>query len=270
KLLVFLFVLAAAFVPAAGVMAADYDYEVDLSRIGSLRGKLVQPGDIIRVNVEEIGPEDMCIILEYYDGGDLYGSDWGNYTNPGLPTDITIYDYSGNDQGFKGWYITSVRKRYNRELEADSYFITLNTKKSSGGGGNGGDDDDDVKPAVINPDAIAAFFFVNGGADPNALFGKQKQGVLGEYQFNSSRPAGFKEAFSFSMSYKGANTFDRKQGVLQLYIPTEFLKPGRQFMIMAIDKNGNVKYFADTDAQAHTITANIDLEGYAFDLIYID
>nr|MCR5507339.1 hypothetical protein [Lachnospiraceae bacterium] len=47
KLLVFLFVLAAAFVPAAGVMAADYDYEVDLSRIGSLRGKLVQPGDII-------------------------------------------------------------------------------------------------------------------------------------------------------------------------------------------------------------------------------
>ena len=47
-------------------------------------------------------------------------------------------------------------------------------------------------------------------------------------------------------------------------------KDGGKFVILGIDKNGNVKLFTDTDRKTDTITFNLDIEEYAFDLIYFD
>lgn len=39
---------------------------------------------------------------------------------------------------------------------------------------------------------------------------------------------------------------------------------------MALDKNGKAVIFNDTDTNADTVTAAINVEGYAFSLIYKD
>ncbi len=44
----------------------------------------------------------------------------------------------------------------------------------------------------------------------------------------------------------------------------------RERIHMALDKNGKAVIFNDTDTNADTVTAAINVEGYAFALIYKD
>ena len=55
-----------------------------------------------------------------------------------------------------------------------------------------------------------------------------------------------------------------------MQIPDAFKKEGRTFKLMGLGKNGNVKIFDDKDSSDDTITADLDIEGYAFELIYFD
>ena len=61
-----------------------------------------------------------------------------------------------------------------------------------------------------------------------------------------------------------------KNGTLKLYIPTEYQKAGRQFAIIAMDKNGKTYLLTDTDTDPGTVTVNVSFEGYAMELIYKD
>lgn len=121
-----------------------------------------------------------------------------------------------------------------------------------------------------NPDEITAFYFKNGVMDPKAKFGKQEQGAACKAAFASALPAGYKQAFTFSMSVDGRHTSDLKDGMLKMYVPSSFQKAGRQFAIMAIDKNAIVHIYNDSDPQASVIASQLDFEGYAFCLIYKD
>jgi hypothetical protein len=72
------------------------------------------------------------------------------------------------------------------------------------------------------------------------------------------------------MAINGKVDYTLKNGVLTIIIPKEFQKAGRTFAIMALDKNGRAWVYADTDTNPATVTATINVEGYAFALIYKD
>jgi hypothetical protein len=61
-----------------------------------------------------------------------------------------------------------------------------------------------------------------------------------------------------------------KKGTFTLTIPSEYRKAGRQFALIALTKGGQTILLPDTDTNPNTVTATINVEGYAFALIYKD
>ena len=101
-----------------------------------------------------------------------------------------------------------------------------------------------------------------------------QQGPLCNAAFAAATPTGFKEAFTFNFSldtsiYHKTN-YDRKRGLFVLNIPKAYQKKGRTFRIIGINKNGQTKVFSDSDMDDDTFTTTLDVEGYAFSLIYTD
>lgn len=135
------------------------------------------------------------------------------------------------------------------------------------------DDDYEDSPAPaplpVNPNAVIGMSFV-GTPIGNFKIGPQVQGAAAQFAFRVNTPAGWKEAFSFNMTVNDKADYSLKKGILSFRIPSQYLKAGRKFAVLGIDKNGIVKLFADADLKADTITINLDIEGYAFDLIYFD
>ena len=126
------------------------------------------------------------------------------------------------------------------------------------------------KPAAVNPDTVEGFFAVSGQPVPGVAMGKTVQGVAAQAVFNATRPAGFLQAFTFNMAINGKVDYTPKNGALTIIIPKEYRKAGRTFAVMALDKNGRAWVYADTDNNPNTVTATINVEGYAFALIYKD
>ena len=101
-----------------------------------------------------------------------------------------------------------------------------------------------------------------------------KQGPVCTTLFQLATPKGYKEAFSFNLLLKENGVFkpgyDKKAGKFVLNIPKEWQKAGRTFMLIGIDKDGNTKIFYDSDLSDETFTTMLDVEGYAFSLVYTD
>ncbi len=127
---------------------------------------------------------------------------------------------------------------------------------------------DNTPAAIVNPDAIGAYYYVNGVLQTNAIIGKQEQSALATNVFKAAVPAGWNWAFSMSMSYNGKNEYSLKNGTIKLYVPATLRKSGRQFAILAMDKNGKVILLPDQDVLANTVTVTPNVEGYAYVLIY--
>lgn len=138
------------------------------------------------------------------------------------------------------------------------------------------DDDDSSHDEVsaqkpVNPNAILAASFVTAdGISHNVKLGPQVQGEAAQFAFRLHTPAGWKEAFTFNMTVNDQADYSLKKGTLSFLIPAQYQKAGRTFALLGIDKDGNVKMFPDTDTKPDTITVSIDIEGYAFELIYFD
>lgn len=130
------------------------------------------------------------------------------------------------------------------------------------------DDAEEVKPAVVNPDTVEGYFAVNGQPLYGVAMGKTIQGAAAQAVFSASRPAGWQEALTFNMAINGKVEYTVKNGVLTIIIPKEFPTAGRTFAVMALDKNGRAWICSDTDTNPATVTAAINVEGYAFALIY--
>ena len=107
---------------------------------------------------------------------------------------------------------------------------------------------------------------------PNGTFlAKQEQGPAAKYAFGLSLSKGYKSAFSFNMITNGKKPeFTLKKGKFTLTIPPEYRKADRTFAIQALDRNGKVFILPDKDNNPDTITVDVILEGYAFELIYKD
>ncbi len=100
--------------------------------------------------------------------------------------------------------------------------------------------------------------------------GKTVQGPIAQWVLNASRSAGYKQAFTFNMAINGKVDYTPKKGTLTIIVPKELRKAGRTFAIMALDKNGKAWTYADTDNNPNTVTTAINVERYAFALIYKD
>ena len=123
---------------------------------------------------------------------------------------------------------------------------------------------------VYNPSAIGGFCYTNGILQTNTKIGRQEQSPLAEMVFAAAIPPGWNTGFSMSMTVNGMNDYSLKKGELLLYIPGAYQKPGRQFALLAMDKNGKVFVLNDIDNQPNSLTVNLNIEGYAFHLIYKD
>ena len=123
--------------------------------------------------------------------------------------------------------------------------------------------------AYVNP--LVWNYAVN---QPNSLCLVEKQGAACVAVFKAATPNGYKEAFSFNLLLKDNGsfkpTFVKKTGKFVLHIPKEYQKAGRTFALIGIDRFGNTKIFTDEDLSNETITTTLDIEGYAFSLIYTD
>ncbi len=136
--------------------------------------------------------------------------------------------------------------------------------------GHDDDDDKEIKAAAVNPDTVEGFMAINGQPVYGLAMGKTKQGPAAQAVFNADRTAGWKEVFSFNMAINGKVDDTVKNGVLTIIVPMEYRKGGRAFAVMALDKNGRTRTYADTDMNPATVTAAVNFEGYAFSLIYRD
>lgn len=140
-----------------------------------------------------------------------------------------------------------------------------NTEKSSSGNSNNRNDSNQSSTILLQS-------FGGEGIDGLCTF--EKQGALCVAAFNAATPAGFTEAFSFNLNLDSTGktkvNYDKKQGKIVLNIPTQYQKQGRTFAVIGIDRFGITKIFYDNDADDKIFTTNLDIEGYAFSLIYSD
>lgn len=124
-------------------------------------------------------------------------------------------------------------------------------------------------PKPVNPNAVIGMSFI-GTPTGSVKIGPQVQGIAAQLAFSMNTPAGWKEAFTFNMTVNDKADYSLKKGTLSFGIPTQYQKAGRKYAILGLDKNRKVKVFNDIDLKPDTITVNLDIEGYAFDLIYSD
>ncbi len=98
----------------------------------------------------------------------------------------------------------------------------------------------------------------------------EEPGPIAEAAFATAMPEGFTKGFTFSITNGGQTTYAVKNGKISFKIPAQFLLAGRQFKLMGIDKDGNVKVFDNKAAEDGSFEADVDVEGYQFELIYKD
>ena len=123
----------------------------------------------------------------------------------------------------------------------------------------------------LNPNEKRQLVITYTGLEAGTCAGYQEQGAVARSLLSASRPAGFNEAFTFNLLNKDRQPqMTLKNGSFTLYIPSEYIKAGRQYGLLAIDNAGNILVLNDTDADPATVTVNVNHTGYAFELIYKD
>ncbi|MCR5267727.1 MAG: hypothetical protein K6E16_04355 [Lachnospiraceae bacterium] len=179
--------------------------------------------------------------------------------------DLDDVNYQVNSVGtHDSWLITSF-------VYGAPSTLTLYAPGGAAMDENGDEEGIEDDRSVYNPNAIAASFYnKNGQLDYRAKFGKADQGPAGQAAFMANCPKGWTQAFSFSMSYEDKNTFDLKDGKLNLCIPGQLQKTGRKYAVMALDKNGNVLIYQNQSVYPFIFSSDIAIEGYAFELIWQD
>ena len=128
--------------------------------------------------------------------------------------------------------------------------------------------EDNTPPANTNP--LSLILVKTTGLPYGTIAARAEQGIAAKAVFAASTPAGWKEGFSFNLVTNNTNEMTLKNGTFTLLIPKDLQKAGRTFAILALDKSGKAYLLPDTDADPATITVSVNLEGYAFDLIYKD
>ncbi len=203
----------------------------------------------------------------------------GIYTYPGSSTIVTL---DGKRAEFvRAWEVEEEVNGFEIKTKLAEYRVSSSNSSSSSSSSSSKKKSDDDKKSnnethdtaswVLNPNEMNIGYFIPAAAFPGTYrMGKQEQGPVAKTVFASATPAGWKEAFTFNLTKDGKADASVKSGQMKVTIPSQFIKAGRQFAILALDKSGNIHTYPDTDASDGTVSANINFEGYAFSLVYKD
>lgn len=159
---------------------------------------------------------------------------------------------------------------YTFKVDDSSDSSDKSSENSSSGSSKKKSENHEPGSWVKNPNEKQSLGMSAAGLAAGTTLGWQEQGQLGKMAFAAAKPAGWSEGFSFNILTNGNADYSLKNGSLQLFIPADYLKAGRQYAVMGIGKGGIVKIFTDQDTNPNTITINLNLEGYAMELIYKD
>ncbi len=100
------------------------------------------------------------------------------------------------------------------------------------------------------------------------------QGENCQKAFLAVMPQGCVEAFAFNLLLQENGSFQPgyalRNGQFVMEIPKEWQKKGRTFALIGVDRSGKTKIFTDEDISDETFTTSLDIEGYAYSLIYSD
>lgn len=124
------------------------------------------------------------------------------------------------------------------------------------------------KPIVTNPLPCSL-----GEKNSGTLCYIQEQGLACKIVLQNATPIGYIQAFTFNIALEKDNyktNYNSKNGLFQFTYPSEYWKIGRSYALIGVNKNGIPKIFYDEDTSDETVTVNLDIEGYAFSLIYSD
>ena len=195
----------------------------------------------------------------------------GTYTMKVFAEDVNSTDSSNLTD-----YASNMAEIPNIQITAASTPPTPQTPPSSDDRNSNSDSDSNsdsssttTEEAYVNP---LSWYYEANPLGSMCLI--EHQGPVCVKAFNDAMPKGYKEAFSFNILLRENGIFKpshvKKSGKFVLNIPKEWQKPGRKFILIGIDKFGNTKIFSVTDFSDETFTTMLDVEGYAFSLIYTD
>lgn len=123
-------------------------------------------------------------------------------------------------------------------------------------------------PVLTMGGSAVTFAGATFGADTGIKM--EEPGPLAEAAFIAAMPEGFTKGFSFSVTNGGQTTYSIKNGKISFKIPAQYLLAGRQFKLIGVDKDGNTKVFDNAATEDGSFEADIDIEGYQFELVYKD
>ncbi|MBR1476553.1 MAG: LysM peptidoglycan-binding domain-containing protein [Lachnospiraceae bacterium] len=143
---------------------------------------------------------------------------------------------------------------------------------SSGDSGSTGDSADGIATAGSPALTVSSFTPAGGAAAKrlNATAIPATQGPKALAAFRLAKPAGFSEQGTYDLAVDGEVGHTLKSGTLVLNLPPALVQKGRTFAVIFVDNTGVPHYYVDTDSNDNTFTANINLTGYAFMLVFSD
>ena len=169
-------------------------------------------------------------------------------------TTVNVVDESASDE---------------KKATQDGDKSTKDQKKKSGK-----HDSEEHKTAswILNPNEKQQLVISYTGTSSYLTVGYQEQGAAANELFAAAVPAGWIREFSFNVLDQNRQPdLSVKNGTMVLNIPGEYIKAGRQFALLGMNKGGQVISFADSDLNPNTITVKLtNMNGYAFYLIYKD
>ena len=272
-------ILTTVAVTTSIIYARDYSLLItgentDVAEATRIRvGDSLKPGDRLIWQRTGVAYGDLTITVNYNDGKDPDTKVLGGNEDT-LRLTMTV-----SNRGIKNldhWVVRSNNlggAASNGTLKWNLSLDPVYGKDKGGSGHDDGEDEEEGSTAFSqDPDTLILIRYIAANADitPKTKIGKQEQGALAKQLLKGSVPAGWSELLTFNMTIDDKADQSLKNGQMVFCPPVRHLKAGRQFAVLGIDKSGRVKVYNDLDKDPGTITVQLDLEGYAFDLICTD
>ncbi len=259
--------------------SSTYNGPINISETKTIKAIAVKTGMTdssvasARYTISET-PVDTCTITFEPNGGK---GDMDDQTvDKGVRTQLNKNKFTRSGYSFDGWNTdpdgdgTGYEDKDYISVQKD---ITLYAQWERDDHEDDDEDEDDHTPAswILNPNEKQQLSIIFTGTPEGTCAGYQEQGAAAKAVFAAATPRGWSEAFEFNLLNKYRQPeMTLKKGTLTLTIPSEYRKAGRQFALIALTKGGQTILLPDTDTNPNTVTATINVEGYAFSLIYKD
>ena len=217
---------------------------------------------------------DYDVTLELKDSS-VQDMSW-EITKGALPEGLSLDSRTGRISGKpakEGEYEFTIKEsKTGAEKEFKLTVNSSGSKKEEKKSGKRDTEEHKTASWILNPNEKQQLVITFTGTPAYLAAGYQEQGAAAVELFKAAVPAGWVKAFSFNvLDQKRQPDLSIKNGTMTLFIPGEYIKAGRQFALLGMNKAGQVILFADTDRNPNTVTVSlVNMDGYAFDLIHKD